>query len=121
MRKETVDQLITFLEARKLWPITRASNALKMKALERVAKKHLEIFQDYEHYLEDLRADSSTEKSLERTEAALRELRKRTSSGSRLASAIAHSCKIGLCELDSMPGLASGLFYFQRTIPVKMH
>ncbi len=48
MTKETADQLIQFLAA---MAHHSREHALKLKALELIAKKHPEIFQDYEKHL----------------------------------------------------------------------
>lgn len=73
MNKGTAEQLIQFLEA---MAHHSRENALKLKAIEHVAKQHPEIFQDYEQYLEDLRMSRETRETLDRSEAALGELRK---------------------------------------------
>ena len=73
MTNETADQLIRFLAAMSHYS---REHALKLKALELIAKKHPEIFQDYEQYLEDLRMSRETRETLDRSESALAELRK---------------------------------------------
>jgi phosphoglycolate phosphatase-like HAD superfamily hydrolase len=61
MKKETIDQLIQFLTA---MADHSREYALKLKALEQVAKKHPEIFRTYEEYLEELRASALALRSL---------------------------------------------------------
>jgi hypothetical protein len=72
MKKETIDQLIQFLTA---MAAHSREYALKLKALEQVAKKHPEIFRAYEEYLEELRASALAQESHEHTEEALEALR----------------------------------------------
>lgn len=72
MTKDTADQLVQFLAA---MAHHSREYALKLKALERIAKKHPEIFQDYEDYLEELRANPAAQRSHERTVEALDKLR----------------------------------------------
>jgi hypothetical protein len=72
MTKETVDQLIQFLTVMSHHSL---EYALKLKALEQVAKKHPEIFRAYEEYLEELRASAIAEESHKQTEEALEALR----------------------------------------------
>jgi hypothetical protein len=72
MKKETVDQLIQFLTAMANYS---REYALKLKALEQVAKKHPEIFRAYEESLEELRASALAQQSHEHTEEALEALR----------------------------------------------
>jgi hypothetical protein len=72
MTKETVDQLIQFLTA---MAHHSREYALKLKAIEQIAKKHPEIFRAYEEFLEELRASALAEESHEHTEEALEALR----------------------------------------------
>ena len=72
MKKETIDQLIQLLTA---MAAHSREYALKLKALEQVAKKHPEIFRAYEEYLEQLRASALAQESHEHTEGALEALR----------------------------------------------
>ena len=73
MKKEAVDQLIEFLTAMAHYS---REAALKLKALERVAVKHPDIFQEYQEFLEERRSSVPAQQSLERTEEALAALRR---------------------------------------------
>jgi hypothetical protein len=72
MEKHTVDDLISFLAAMDHYS---REYALMLKALERVAKEHPEIFQRYENYVEELRGSQANRETFERSEAALDKLR----------------------------------------------
>jgi hypothetical protein len=72
MNNETVNLLVKFLEA---MAHHSREYALKLKAIEHVARKYPEIFNDYESHLDELRGGSLTAQSLERTEEVLAKLR----------------------------------------------
>ena len=72
MKKEAVTDLVAFLTDMAHYSV---EYALKLKAMERTAKKHPEIFQDYERSLEELRMSPEMRETHERTEKALDKLR----------------------------------------------
>jgi hypothetical protein len=72
MKQTTADQLIGLLDALFQHSL---DYAVKLKALERVAQDHHELFGEYEAYLSEIRNDLVSQKARDRTVEAIDRLR----------------------------------------------